>query len=79
MDKFERIGVNKQLGSTSVAEAKHHFKISCDICCKQGRCLWHECDNCIVSCYHDYVVAFHRDQEKKNAEKKSAEGDNGNA
>jgi hypothetical protein len=57
MSKFDNVAINKQLSSTSIAEANHHFAITCDICCHNPRCNWKDCNHCVVREYHEQVVA----------------------
>ena len=59
MYKFEKIGSNLQLESSSIPEANVNFKHSCNICCTIG--LQIDCNRCIISASHDNVVAALRD------------------
>lgn len=69
MSKFERVAINKQLSSTSVTEANHHFDVTCNICCNNPRCLYKGCDHCVVRDYHEQVVAVLGDEKENGNEK----------
>lgn len=57
MSKFETVAVNKQLASESIQEAQHHFEVTCNICCNNPRCMYKDCDHCVVREYHEQMVA----------------------
>ncbi len=55
MTNFERIGINNQIDSASVSEARRNFRLSCTICCSAPGCR--DCAKCLVAISHDTVVA----------------------
>lgn len=65
MTKFEQRGKYFQETAYSMEDAIRKFKISCDICCYQGKHL--DCDNCIIDNAHKQIVAYFADKANETA------------
>ena len=63
MTNFERVGVNLQLDSHNVEEAKEKFAHSCECCCSTGR--YSDCNRCSISYTHTLIMAYFNDKNKK--------------
>lgn len=66
MTKFETIGMEMQLESTTKEEARRKFLRSCDTCCNRGIHL--DCDHCAIAQYHKLVIATMENKNKKKKE-----------
>lgn len=51
-----RVAINNQYACNSIIEADEQFKKSCEMCCNNPQCLWHNCDSCKVAMIHQYIV-----------------------
>ena len=58
-ERFQEIGVNRQYGATSMADANRQFERSCECCCNKGVQL--DCDRCDIAFVHSLVVAIFAD------------------
>ena len=69
MTKFEQIGVNYQMDSTSKQEAVKCFKFSCNCCCNKGIRI--DCDRCQIAQVHYQMMAAFDTLEQMKEEKKN--------
>lgn len=68
MTRFNRgLAIHYQNISTTVAQAKANFAVSCDQCCMDPSCMWNDCGRCRVAQRHKDKVEELRSEAKREA------------
>ena len=67
MTKFENIGIQRQMDSETIIEARHNFALSCKLCCERGLHFC-DCDRCSIAGAHELICSIISDAEEAEAD-----------